>query len=431
MRRIAGVPGSNLRWCAWATAGLLVLFAARADGQVIPPAEPPQVDRTMAANGWLPEPGIIVRAIDFATRTIGDGSSRKSGFFPDLGNMPTGAGWISAGPGYRQWIGGDRAIVEASAGWSWRGYKMAQARFELTNLARSRLAIGSQLRWQDLTQVTYFGTGADAPAANRSEYRLTSINVAGYVTFRPAEHVAITARVGYLPGPSIDAPAGTFKRGNPDTRQVFPADPVYAVATQPDLVHGELSMTVDDRDARSHPTRGGVYRAASTTYNDLRTGTFSFRRYELEAARFIPLMDARWVLAFHGWSVMTNVDNRAEVPFYLLPSLGGANTLRGFPDYRFHDLHLLLTTAEARFALFDHVDLAAFVDAGSVAARIRQLDLGARSYGLGVRLHSGRATFLRIDAAHGREGWNVLLRLGDPLHLSRLSRRLAALPFVP
>jgi outer membrane protein assembly factor BamA len=142
-------------------------------------------------------------------------------------------------------------------------------------------------------------------------------------------------------------------------------------------------------------------------------------------------MDARWVLAFHGWSVMTNVDNRAEVPFYLLPSLGGANTLRGFPDYRFHDLHLLLTTAEARFALFDHVDLAAFVDAGSVAARIRQLDLGARSYGLGVRLHSGRATFLRIDAAHGREGWNVLLRLGDPLHLSRLSRRLAALPFVP
>jgi hypothetical protein len=362
---------------------------------------------------------------------MGDGISRKSGFFPDFGNMPTGAGWLSAGPGYRRWFGGDRAVIEASSGWSWRAYKMAQARFEITNLARNRIAVGSQFRWQDLTQVTYFGAGPDSAAAARSEYRVKSSNLAGYVTFRPAGRVAITARVGYLSRPSIAAPAGTFKRGNPDTRQVLRNDVVYSIDTQPAFVHGELSVTADGRDQRSHATRGGVYRAAWTTYADVRGGAFSFRRYELEVAHFVPVSDARWVIAVHGWSVMTNLDNDAKVPFYLLPSLGGGNTLRGFPDYRFHDLHLLLTTAEARFALFDHLDLAAFVDAGSVAPRIRRLDLGDRSYGFGVRLHSGRATFFRIDLAHGREGWNAMLRLGDPLHLSRLSRRMAALPFVP
>ena len=382
-------------------------------------------------NGWLREPALIVRAIDVGTRTIGDGTSRKTGVYPELDNMPAGAGWVTAGPGYRRWLGGDRLVIDASAAWSWRSYTMAQGRFELTNLARSRVAVGAQFRWQDLTQVTYFGTGLDAPLSDRSEYRLTSTNVAGYVTFRPAEHVAVTTRVGYLPGPKIAEPAGTFKRGNPDTQDVFPNDPVYAVEEQPPFVHGELSVTVDDRDARSHPTRGGIYRGSWASYNDLRAGLFSFARYEVEAARYVPVADARWVFAFHGWGVFTNASDNALVPFYLMPSLGGGNTLRAFPDYRFHDQHLLLTTAEARFALFDHVDLAAFVDAGSVASRMRLLDLAERSYGMGVRLHAERATFLRLDMAHGREGWNVQLRLSDPLHLSRLSRRMAMLPFVP
>jgi hypothetical protein len=397
-----------------------------------PGARPPALtEQDPPPNGWLREPGVIVRGIDFASRTMGDGSTRKSGFFPEFSNMTTGAGWLSAGPGYRQWLKGDGLIIEASAGWSWRSYKMAQARFELTNLARSRVAIGAQARWQDLTQVTFFGIGPESLDANRSEYRLRSFNVAGYVTLRPAERIAVTARVGYLPGPAILPPAGTFKRGNPDTHAVFPFDPVYGLSEQPDYVHGELSITRDDRNYRSHPTRGGVYRASWTTFNDFRNGTFSFRRYELEAAHFFPVSNARWVFAFHGWGVVTNTDDSARVPFYLMPSLGGANTVRAFSDYRFHDQHLLLTTAETRFALFDHVDLTAFADAGSVAARIRGLGLTERTYGVGVRMHSERATFFRLDFAHGRQGWNVVLRLNDPLHLSRLSRRMAALPFAP
>jgi hypothetical protein len=84
-------------------------------------------------EGFVAEPRIVARGLDLAIRTVGQGSDReKNGLYPEFSNMPTG-GWISGGPGYRHWLWGDRAIVDVSTAVSWRLYKMAQARFELTN----------------------------------------------------------------------------------------------------------------------------------------------------------------------------------------------------------------------------------------------------------------------------------------------------------
>jgi outer membrane protein assembly factor BamA len=139
----------------------------------------------------------------------------------------------------------------------------------------------------------------------------------------------------------------------------------------------------------------------------------------------------RVVLAVHGWIVTTPDHNNTSVPFYMLPSLGGANTLRSFTDYRFHDRNLLLANAELRIAMMTHVDVAMFADAGNVAPRIQVLDLDKRSYGAGLRFHTRRQTFARIDIAQGKEGWRFLARLTDPFALGRLERRAAAVPFVP
>ncbi len=80
-------------------------------------------------------------------------SRPKDGFYPELGHMITGGGWISAGPGFRHHLLNDRALIDMSAAVSWRAYKIAQARFELPYLADERLAIGAQALWQDFTQV--------------------------------------------------------------------------------------------------------------------------------------------------------------------------------------------------------------------------------------------------------------------------------------
>ena len=39
---------------------------------------------------------------------------------------------------------------------------MGQARFEFTDLANSRVAVGTEVLWHDLTQLNYFGNGPDA-----------------------------------------------------------------------------------------------------------------------------------------------------------------------------------------------------------------------------------------------------------------------------
>jgi outer membrane protein assembly factor BamA len=260
---------------------------------------------------------------------------------------------------------------------------------------------------------------------------LKSTNVVGYVTIRPIERLAINYRVGWLDRPELLAPAGRFQRGNPPTQEVFPDDPTFALPEQPNYGYVERSLAYDTRDHRSHPTSGGIYRTAWTSYTDRTADTFSFERYEVEAAHFVPAAGSRVVLALRGWLVASDTADGKLVPFYLLPSLGGHNTLRAYTDYRFHDRNLLVVNVESRLALLTHVDAALFVDAGNVAARVSDLDLGKQAYGLGLRLHSRQTTFARFDIAHGGEGWRFLFRLSDPLHLSRLSRRTAAIPFVP
>ena len=412
---------------------LLALLVGGAAGvtlaQDVPAATPSPADTGPTAI--FAEPSTIARGIDFVTRTLGDGSEVKSGFYLETSNMPTGAGWITAGPGYRYWLFGDQMFIDGSAAVSWRAYKMAQARIEMPRLAKSRLVLGTQVRWQDLTQVSYFGDGADSLETDRSEYRLKSTNIAGYATVRPTPWLSVGGRIGWLDRPSLGPPAGTFQRGNPPTQEVFPSDPVFGLSAQPSFAYREASIAVDTRNRPGHPTTGGLYRAAWAGYTDQDHGAFSFRRSEVEAAHFIPVSRSRVVFAMHGWLVASHTADDEWVPFYFEPGLGGHNTLRSFSEYRFHDRNLLLVNLETRIALFNHLDAAVFADAGNVAADIDDVDLDKRSYGAGLRLHSRESTFARVDIAHGAEGWRFMLRLSDPLQLKRLTRRTAPVPFVP
>jgi outer membrane protein assembly factor BamA len=158
---------------------------------------------------------------------------------------------------------------------------------------------------------------------------------------------------------------------------------------------------------------------------------YSFQRYAVEGLQVLPLFDRAVVLALHGWGLFTHASPDQDVPFYLMPSLGGAYALRGYSNYRFHDRHLLLASAEARWPIFVHLDGAVFVDSGTVAADVRDLGFDRTIYGFGVRLHTNQSTIARFDVAHTGDGWGVMFRTSDPFNLDRLTRWTAALPFVP
>jgi outer membrane protein assembly factor BamA len=360
----------------------------------------------------MPEPDLITRTVLFADRQLGKGDL-TNGIYVDYGNMIPGAGWLSAGPGYKHWYAKDSVFVNAAAAISVNNYRMGGARIELPRFLKSRLALGAQVRWQDFGRIDYFGTGSNTTTDLASLYGVESTQLTAYATLRPFRWMDIGGQIGWT---------------NPDVSHV---EGPLGVSEKRTFVPTEVSLTIDTRDFPGHPTSGVILRGVGARYDDRTTGLNTFKRYEGEAASFLPIGGGRVVLALHGWLVRSETTEGHSVPFYLQPSMGGITTLRSFTDYRFRDDNMLVANAELRLALMTHLDLAVFADAGNVAARPGDLDLSKRSYGAGFRLHTRRETFAMVDAATGDEGWKVSFRLKDPLSFGRITRRALLVPFVP
>jgi hypothetical protein len=414
--------------CTRISAAALVILAVAATADAQDQPTEPQPSGTPVFR----EPAAMATGFKFVEKYFkGDTNERNAGWYPVFKTSVTGDGWISVGSGYRVPVFQRRAWIDGSAAYSWRGYKVADAAFDVPDIGGSRLSLGTLLHWQDLTQVQYYGAGPDSIPLFRSDYGLSTTEVIGFANYRAADWLSFEARVGRVSRPDLSPSSGPFDRGYPDATLIFDNEPGFDQIEQPGFLLTHLSAMSDTRDHVGHPMHGGVYRAVAAVYSDRDDGRFSFRRYELEGAQFIPLSPVRWTLALHGWSVFSDTTGSSEVPSYMLPSLGGSTTLRSFSDYRFHDRHLLLASVESRWALFEHVDAVLFADAGGVASRVRDLGLKETSIGAGVRVHVRSTTIGRLDVAHGREGWRVLMRLNDPFRLNRLTRRNAAIPFVP
>jgi hypothetical protein len=387
---------------------------------------------TTPITGLFKEPELLTSGLNYAIKKFdADDQKSKTGWYLELSNMITGSGWISAGPGYRHWLWDEKAFYDASAAVSWHTYTMAQTRFEAPDLTKAHIRLGVQAMYQDQTQINYFGIGPNSPDL-QSQYQLKSTDTVGYASIEPFTYWTISGEAGYLFNPKVSSPAGTFRPNVPTTPDAFPLDPGTQLTNQPNYVHTQAAITGDTRDYRSHPTRGGVYRISADSYHDQDTGPlFTFRQYQAEALQFVRVTGPNWLLAFHGGLAVSDVKSNHQVPFYFLPSLGGNTSLRSFEDYRFHDLNSLVVNAESRWAVYRHMDIALFADAGNVAPTFQDLNIDHTSVGAGVRFHAEHTNFARLDVAHGSEGWLVFFKTGDFFRLGRLTRRVADIPFVP
>ncbi|HMF95633.1 MAG TPA: BamA/TamA family outer membrane protein [Vicinamibacterales bacterium] len=381
--------------------------------------------------GFLREPSILSK-LAMATDTSLGGEPRD-GFYVETGNMITGEGWISGGPGFRQSLLDGRARIDMSAALSWNLYKVARASFELPHLAHDRLSVGVEGRYQDALQVRFFGVGNDSLKADESAYRFNNVDLLASGRLRVNRWLSLDGRVGWIPRPDLSNAAGP-RVSVPNTEDLFSEATAPGISAQPSYIHSDVSAIADSRDHAGHPTSGGLYRATAAVYSDRDGGAYSFRRYELEATQYVPLGTRKWVLALHGWGVLSDTSSGAAVPFYLMPSLGGKNTLRGYFSYRFHDNDLQSFNVESRWPLLTHMDVAVFADEGKVAHTVSEVNfLDARmSYGAGVRFHNATSTLLRIDAGHSVEGWRLYFVLSDALKRSTpASGRSSVVPFVP
>ena len=142
-------------------------------------------------------------------------------------------------------------------------------------------------------------------------------------------------------------------------------------------------------------------------------GQHLFNRYKLTLYQTIPVLRGDRVLAFRAEGIITDAGRGKQVPFYLMPLLGGSSNLRGWPTQRFRDRDMILFTTEYRYPLWNvglstgaALDAVWFLDSGMVYRNLeRDFSLGtlAANYGFGLRIRNYLGLVMRFNLARSSE----------------------------
>jgi hypothetical protein len=288
--------------------------------------------------------------------------------------------------------------------YSMSSYKLIDAGAESLGHWSGRLDLHGSAGWRDATQVEYHGLGIESPADLETAFRMKQAYVGGDLTARPIRWLRLTAGVTYEDY-TIEEPTG----GLPSVESAFTAETAPGLGVHPVFVHSTIAAGVDSRPAADYTRRGALYQVAHHRFAD-RDDTYSFRRLDAEAVQHIPILRENWVISLHG-RLQSTIGDDDQVPYFMLPALGGGSTLRGFSSWRFRDRHAALASAEWRWmANRLALDLALFVDTGVVAPRLTSLMASAMvsNAGIGVRFHGPARTPLRIELARSHEGMRLV-----------------------
>jgi outer membrane protein assembly factor BamA len=276
----------------------------------------------------------------------------------------------------------------------------------------SNISIGVRARHRNYPQRLFFGLGTDTSIDDRTSYRLVDSGLQLQAGYRALPWLEAGIRVG---GFRTEISGGTLD-DVPTTEEVFDETTAPGIEAQPNFVLGEIFAEVDYRDVPANARSGGFYGIRLAAYRDLDFGKFSFDRVDVEATQLFDFFDKRRVLVLHGRFSRSDPRAGNEVPFYLMPYLGGDDTTRGYFEYRFYDRNLVVVNAEFRWEAFAGLDMALFFDAGKVADELREIRLSdlKTSYGIGFRFSARNRFVFRLDiGTGGGEGTRVFFKFNN------------------
>ena len=381
---------------AFLLAGLFVLLASPAPAQQSRADEIAQQQAEKSKQLRPNTASSMERALDWFEDHFTDPNTAYltfGGIYPSGGFAP--------GVAVRRAFG--HARLNLGGGYSVRSYKLAHATLKFPELAGHKLDFETRARWIDATQVPFYGLGNDSNKDERVNYGLRSMELGARAAFKPVSWYSIGAGVAAR---RLEDREGVGRRPSIETQHSSVTAP--GLFSEPQYTEVTAFTAIDWRESPGYTRSGGLYSIAVNDIRD-RDDRFSFRRLDADFRQYIPLLNEQWVLVFRGVAQITSTDAGQVIPYYLLPSLGGAQTLRGYSDFRFQDKHLLVFNAEYRWLPSRIIDMAIFVDAGKVTAERRDLDLDGlkTTHGIGIRLHGPANTPLRFDIARGDEGFRA------------------------
>ncbi len=344
---------------------------------------------------------------------VGDDPLNKyMGGIPGLhlrfGGLPSGSGF-ALGPEYvRPDLADGRISFRASAvGSSKRWYKI-ETELHFPHLSPRYLDVRIKGHRTDANSLDYYGPGSESQKTGRTKYRREENVLDVSVAFRPIRrYLNVGVSSGYM---WLNVGPGQSSEYSSSEEQYSPSV-APGIDTQTDYLRYGPFLEIDSRDIPEDPHSGTHLLVKFSRYSDRKYNQYSFGQIDASMEQYLSFFNKKRVIALRVCSVLSYPDERNEIPFYMLPTLGGTSDLRGYRRYRFYDNNLFVVNAEYRWEVFTLMDAALFMDAGKVFHRDGDFNLDnlESDAGFGFRFKARQAVVFRIDTAFSHEGFGVWL----------------------
>jgi hypothetical protein len=323
-----------------------------------------------------------------------------------FGGLPTGGGF-SLGPQYtRQGLLGDHLTTNTYVVGSTRKWYGGQSSLDFHDLFNGHLDLIADGGYQNAASIFYFGEGPNSSKSNKTDFdrNFTTTHFSALSHFFDQK-----LTVGYIVGGLLVHVGPGDLNNTPTTEKLFTAANTPGLAQQANFLTGTTAVLLDlSRVGFSNP-EGLVLEANDSQFFDQSGLQANFHLLETQGTYYVPLTNGLRTLVFRVRNETAFAENHQTVPFYLQPTLGGPDDLRGFDRYRFYADGNSVATAEYRWSISQMLEMAVFGDGGNVYQRpglIGFRDLRGDG-GFGLRFKNKQASIMRLDVGFSQEGVHV------------------------
>jgi hypothetical protein len=310
-------------------------------------------------------------------------------------------GGFTLGGGYLTHVG-DYNTLDMRGSITFTNYKRLEAEFIAPRLFGRRGTLSLLGGWREATQVGFYGIGTgNTSKDDRVNYGFTQPYGAATLEVWPWRRYFVLVGAAEYSRWDQGEGSGSF----PSVEEVYTPETLPGLGAKVTYLHTLGTVAFDSRTSPGYSRTGGYY---GVTFHDYRDSDdfYGFRQVDYEAIQHIPILREAWVLSLHALAQTTDASDGNAVPFFMLPSVGGGSTLRGFTSWRFRDKNSILFQVEWRVLVNNFFETALFYDAGKVTESSSDLDFKhlKSDFGIGFRMHGPAATPLRIELAKSNEG---------------------------
>lgn len=168
----------------------------------------------------------------------------------------------------------------------------------------------------------------------------------------------------------------------------------------------------DTRNNIFTPSSGHYYLLTLRTSTPKIGGDYEFTYFNLDLRKFLGI-GGESVLAMQALATMS----AGNVPFYLLPQLGGSDVMRGYFEGRYRDKDLIAVQMEYRFPIFWRIGGSVFAGVGTVAPDVTRFSVGQVKPGIGLGLRFmydlAERMNVRVDVGFGKNSSGIYMTANE------------------